>query len=233
MEERITIAKKDNMQLNKFIYDYMPFIKKVISETPYSNLEYEDKLSIGMIVFMNCVKQYEEGKGGFISFTKTCIKNRIIDESKKKNRLTSKLIPFSAQESNDPEMPAFTAIDNESMDFYNKEQERLNLSYEIEIFEKELNEHGIKFSELVKICPKQERSRNLCVQIAYFIISNQSMKENLMKFNRIPQGEISIAFNISPKTVEKHRKYIVTVFLLLLGDYPLIQAFLPQFREVK
>lgn len=213
----------------------MPFIKKVISEIPYSGLEYEEKLSIGMVVFMNCVKQYEQGRGEFkfISFSRVCIKNRIIDESRKSNRLISKLIPLSHETEDDKERAAYAPEDDADIVFYNKEQERLNLSYEIETFEKELVKYGIEFSMLSKICPKQDRSRNQCIKIAHFIVSNQSMKENLLKYNRVSQNEIALALNISPKTIEKHRKYIVTVVILLLGDYPLIQAFLPQFKEVK
>jgi RNA polymerase sigma factor len=35
-------------------------------------------------------------------------------------------------------------------------------------------------------------------------------------------------FNLSERTIEKHRRYIVSLTLILSGDYPGIQAFLPR-----
>ncbi len=231
MEERIVIAKHDNNELNKIIQEYIPFMKKVLSETICLNLEYDDKLSIAMLVFMSCVKQYEKGRGSFLTFVSTCIKNRLIDEGRKNKRKTSNLIPLSQQDESDEINSPLEG--KASIEVYNKEEERLNISYEIKEFEEKLKIFGIKFSELEKISPKQDRARNQCIEVARFIVSNDSMKENFLKYNRLPQGELAIAFNISVKTIEKHRKYIVTIVLLFLGDYPLIQAFLPQFREVK
>ena len=49
---------------------------------------------------------------------------------------------------------------------------------------------------------------------------------------KLPQAQLASALFISPKTIEKHRKYIVTLIILLSGDYPGIRAFLPQYREV-
>jgi hypothetical protein len=47
----------------------------------------------------------------------------------------------------------------------------------------------------------------------------------------LAQAELAKEFGISPKTIEKYRKYIVTLSILLLGDYPGIKAYLPLYRE--
>ena len=225
LKPRLLKAKTNCNELNQLINDYLPFIKKEIAKTPVFQMEYDDKLSIAMLVFMNCVKQYDDESHSFFAFASTCIRNRLIDEGKKLARYRSKVVPLYSDEDEHIESQAETIT---SKRIYEKEQERLALSEEIDSLTSALQELDIKLDSLSDICPKQKRSRNLCFKLAHEIAVNPSLKKQFLQYHRIPQSELAIRFQISKKTIEKHRRYILTTTIILLGDYPAIKTFLPK-----
>lgn len=223
---RLKKAKTDNIELNKLIHDYMPYIKKEVLKTPIFQMEFDDRLSIAMLVFMNCVRQYDENNGGFFPFVSICIRNRLIDEGKKLARYQEKVVPFRSSSENDSLENTESAITSQLA--YKKEQERLSLSEEIDLLSQALMKVNIAFDSLADICPKQNRSRKQCTMLANEIISNPALREPFLRSYRIPQAELARHFGISEKTIEKHRRYIVTIAIIISGDYPGIQAFLPK-----
>ena len=225
--ERIEKAKKDNDALDRLIADYMPFINKTIHEAGGMGIEYDDRLSLAMLAFMNCVRQFEDGKGSFITFAAVSIRNRLIDESRKYTRYAGRVIPLYLDEN---ERAAETPEEKASIAAYSREREREGLSDEIEALSGQLGQFGVSFEDLHRICPRQERARKQCIEIGRYIAGSERMCEILYKHRRLAQSELAKEFGLSEKTVEKHRKYIVTIAVLLTGDYPLIRAFLPKYR---
>jgi len=227
--ERIEKAKSENAELERLITDYMPFIKKTVNDVGNIGMEYDDRLSLAMLTFMNCVKQYDVEKGNFIAFASICIHNRIIDESRKQLRYSGKIQPLFPS---DADAISGTAEDKGSITAYNLEREHESLSDEILIFSGQLKEYGIIFQELPRICPKQDRARKQCITLGRSVAGNNEMLDVLLRFRRLSQSAIAKQFGLSEKTIEKHRKYIITIVILLTGDNPCIRAFLPQYKEV-
>lgn len=229
LNDKIELAKTNTSILNKLITEYQPFIKKEISKSVIYDLEYDDRLSIAMLVFMNCVYQYNEEKGNFLSFLSVSIKNRLIDEGRKLKRQIS-TIPFEQNENNENEILSLTE-EKASLYEYSKEEEQRRLKEEINVLSSILSQFHIDFSTLETICPKQKRSRHLCISLGKEIVSNEKMRLQLLKHHRISQSELAKKFKISEKTIEKHRKYIVVIAIILTGDFPSINAFLPETRR--
>jgi RNA polymerase sigma factor len=228
--ERIELAKNSNSELESLITDYMPFIRKSVYDAGNLDIEYDDKLSLAMLSFMNCVIQFERGRGSFLTFASTCIRNRLFDEGRKQAKYGGKMIPLypeNGQTSTD------TVEGQVSYAAYNMKQEQERLADEIDVFSQQLGEYGVLFEELPRICPKQERARKQCVELGQFVAGREKMRETLLKHRRLAQAELAAEFGLSGKTIEKHRKYIVTIVLLLTGDYPLMRAFLPQYKEAR
>lgn len=124
-------------------------------------------------------------------------------------------------------------VEDVSLQTYSREMEQQTLSYEIEELSTALLPFAITFRELPKICPKQDRSRTLCFEIVKMLLSNKDMKTQLFVHKKLSQAELAAQLDISVKTIEKHRKYIVTLAVLMAGDYPNIKTFLPQYKEVR
>ena len=224
--ERIQIAKNVNVELERLISDYMPFIKKTVNDEGLWgwDIEYDDRLSLAMLTFMNCVKQYQVERGSFMPFAAACIRNRLIDEARKQRRYSGKVIPLISDE----EDALSEAMEgNVSIAIYNREQEQECLCEEISDFSEKLWEYGISFNELSRICPKQERARKQCIELGRYVVNNEEMREKLIRQRRLAQSELARVFGLSEKTIEKHRKYIVAIVIVLAGDYPIIRVFLP------
>lgn len=224
LEEQIEWAKNDRDSLNKLISDYLPFIKSQVSRLQLPALEQEDAQSIAMLVFTSCIQQYRPGRGGFLAFAQTCIRNRLIDESRKQSR-GGAVLSLSGED-------ALSAEDSASLQRYDKELERRELCAEIDEFSARLAPFGLTFAELSRVCPKHRKARVQCIEIARAIVEDSAMRSKLLQQQRLSQSELAEQFHISVKTIEKHRKYIAAVVLLLTGDYPGIQAFLPRWKEV-
>ena len=227
--ERIETAKHDNGELERLIADYLPFIKRIVNDAGTMGMEYDDRLSLAMLSFMSSVKQYAAERGGFLAFTAACIRNRLIDESRKQKKYSEKIIPLFSEEET---QTSDKLMDKASVDAFTMDQERENLSLEIDAFSERLGEYNISFQELPRICPKQTKARRQCIELGRFAVNNDEIREKMLIHRRLAQSELALRFGLSEKTIEKHRKYIVTIILLLSGDYPHIRAFLPQYKEV-
>lgn len=150
LEQRILLAQQDNCELDSLLADYLPYIKKQLSNMTTLGLEYDDMLSLAMLTFVNCVRQYTENRGGFLNFAAVSIKNRLIDEGRKQKRYSSKLVDLESYQ---------------DITDYSIEQERMSLSDEIVALSKALAVFNITFTELPSICPKQDRARNQCIEL--------------------------------------------------------------------
>lgn len=231
LDKRLALAAEDSVERDRLLQDYLPFLKKLIGSLKELALEYDDMLSLSMLVFVNCIRQYKADKGHFLSFVQVCVRNRLIDESRKE-RKNHQVIPFSG--TGDPDSPQESLIEETaSLKQYDRTQERQNLCEEIDGLNEELSDYGILFSQLPRICPKQERTRRQCLDIALALNEDPTLRASLSQRRQLPQRELAERFSLSPKTIEKHRKYIVTLAVLLQGDYPGIQAFLPQGKEMR
>lgn len=220
--EEVLAAQRDHKKLNQLIADYLPFIKKQLFGLKGLRLDRDDMLSVAMLTFSGCVQQYDLDKGNFLAFCGVCIRNRLLDESRRQARYESKILPLF-----DGEGRPSQADGDASMAAYSMEREQTSLALEIEAFSLELKGFGIDFNDLPRVCPKQGRSRALCAGAAEEIAADPSMYQEFMKTGRLPQAALSARLGVSPKTLEKHRKFIVTLVILMAGDYPYIQAFLP------
>lgn len=227
LSHRIGLARADAGELERLVLDYLPFIKKEVGRIGGTALEYDDKLSLGMLVFTNCVRQYEAQRGGFLSYAAVCIRNRLLDETRRLGRGGAPL-SLDAEE----EHAAATVEERASLEAYSCQRERRELREEIDVLAAQLARHGLSFGELARICPRQRRSRALCARLARQVCGDAALREAFQRDGRLPQGELAGRLGISAKTVEKHRRYIVALVVILLGDYPGIGSYIPGYREV-
>ena len=124
---RLKEARMNNVELDRFISDYIPFIKKEVRKANVFQMNYDGKLSVAMLVFMNCVRQYDEECGAFLPFAATCIRNRLIDEGRKLARYYARAASLSADENGgDGHVGAMLAAQG-----YAIEQERISLAEEL------------------------------------------------------------------------------------------------------
>lgn len=220
LEERIILAQADPSELNRLLVEYLPFLKSQVSKIKPRLREFDDMMNSAMLSFTGCVLQYKPEKGAFIPFLQTCIRNRLIDENRKE---AGHPVPVPLNE----EVKAPAAVDAVSILYYNREQENFALREEIASLSAALKEYGVVFNDLPHQCPRQKRSRMQCVMLARYLVTEPELRDKLCRQKKLPQKELAERFSLSVKTVEKHRKYIVTLAVVYMGDYPYVRTFLP------
>lgn len=224
LTESVLAAQQNNAALDALISDYLPFIKSEMAKAGDLGLEYDDRLSLSMLAFMQCVRQYQANRGAFLPFAAAGIRSRLIDEARRQRRHSSRAVPLlAADEQLDlagPERELAAAQ-------YGREEERRALAEEIDALAEALGEQGITFRGLGEVAPRQKRSRNLAAVLARTVLDEENLRQSFVKHRRLPRSELAQKLGISEKTIEKHRVYIVALLTILLGDYPGIRAFLP------
>jgi len=219
--------KEGDVELrDKFINDYIPFILKVISNTVSNKegLKNCDEYSIGLIAFNEAIDKFDSQKStqafNFFSFSEQIIKRRIIDYTRNVMR-RKKEIPISSFEGkeesiyekyyNEPSMPV---------------NDRIELFEEIKSFGKELGNFGLKIRDLSKYTPKHRDSRKMCVNIAKKITANKEIYHKVISKKRFPMKELSKIIDVSPRTLERNREFIISASIIYGNGYERLQSYL-------
>ena len=223
-----TAKSGDKSARDFLITKYKPFIISAASETcgRFLVVGQDDEISIALMAFNEAIDSFDfEKSTAFLSFAKNVIKRRLIDYFRKESRYSSEI---STSE--------FVGIDDEkevnvwevrqAEDVFMHEKTVTARREEILHFSNELNEMGISFSELVEISPKHEDARLRAMEIASIVASNPMLIQYMMKKKSLPAKKIEKMCDCSAKTVERQRKYIIAVVLIIRGDYHYLKEYL-------
>ena len=200
LEETVMLAKEDRLKSEKLICDFKPFIASVIQKRVGRYLE------------------YDINKGKFLSFARLVIINRLIDYFRRQTKI--KTVPLNYNENF--EDPNSELIDKKAVSRYTYQLEEEDRKYEIIEYSRILKEWGIKFEDLVKVCPKQESLRNEYINLAKIIASNNELLQLLKKNKRLPIKEIEKLVPLHRKKIERGRIYIIALILAITNNYSFI-----------
>ncbi|KGG80476.1 RNA polymerase sigma factor SigI [Caloranaerobacter azorensis H53214] len=225
LEDRVEKAKEDAEELNSLIKEYKPFIASTVQKKTGKFLRYghDDELTIGMMAFKEAIESYDKSKGKFLNFAKMVISLRIIDYYRKKEK-DKKIILFNEVEDNE-ENSSVNYNFNRAITIFRDREENEIRKLEIQEYKKELNDWGIDFYDLVKESPKQEKVRNLYKEIAKKIVEDKAVLQSLLSTRRLPIKEIQKIVPIHRKKLERGRKYIIAMVIVLIGDYQYIREY--------
>lgn len=221
------IQKGDTRLRNDFIKDYQPFIASTASEVCKRHIKIgkDDEFSVAMEAFNSSIDKFDPSKNSsFLNFAKLIMKRRVIDHIRvnaKHNNEAS--LDYQQGETETLENTAEISI---SMQQYDAEQEERIRSEEIIEFQKTLNAYKLSFSELASVSPKHRDSKKNMILLAKSICANDPLKSKIIEKGKLPMNELEKTTDVSRKTIERHRKFIISLILLLDGDFPYIQRYL-------
>ena len=209
---------------------YTPFVVKTVSRVTGSfvRLGQDDEVSIGLIAFDEAITKYEWDKNlGFLSFAETVIKRRLIDffRKEKNNRRVIPMSQFEHEGASD-ENPVTVFEAKEAMAKFQKGKEISDRQEEIHSFNLTLLEFGISFAELVELSPKHEDARLRAMEVARLIAGNDALKDHLILKKELPLKHIETQVDISRKTLERQRKYIIALTLILVKDFTYLKEYM-------
>lgn len=213
----------------QILQDYRPFYLRVASNScrKYLVLGRDDEASIAMIAFNEAIDSYNsDGGASFLSFAEIVVKRRLVDYFRRQSK-RSEEIPLSSFESEEHEDSVIQKIESKEAHTVLQIQEETEERRE-EIFRLDqlLSHYGIRFSELVKISPKHQDARDRALQVARTLISDPQLLGHLTQKKSLPLKELESRVEVSRKTLERQRKYIITLTLILIGDFYHLQEYL-------
>lgn len=219
LEERILLIKNENVAFDNVILEYMPFITKCVKAATLKFVSPSDEeIKIGIDAFCDAIMLFNNEKGKFLPFAKLVIKNRLIDYIRKnKNNEQGVCIAF---DSNDD-----IALFDEAIKNYTLKNEEEILKYEVEDFKLKLLNWKIDMIELVNDCPKWMLTRKKCLKIAETISKCDEILDIMFSKYYLPLSKIESKTFEKRKFLEKYRKYIISVVIILVGDYDYLSSF--------
>ena len=220
------IQKGNTSERNRLIKESTPFILKTVSKVckRYIGIE-DDEFSVGIMAFNEAIDKFDYTKGKtFLSFASMVISNKVIDFIRVQAKHTQHSSLDTMSEDGTVEYNKLEA--DTSMQVYMEQEVSTARKDEIEEYQSKLNCFGMSLDELSNISPKHYDTRKNAVSIAQTLISDEEMKNSLMAKKKLPMSALVSKVEFSHKTVERHRKYIIAIVLLLDSDYKYLQEYL-------
>ncbi|PQD95004.1 RNA polymerase sigma-I factor [Pradoshia eiseniae] len=228
MEDMVYSIQKGDFDLrNDLIEQYKPFIKRSVSSVCKRYItDTDDEFSIGLIAFNDAIDRFSYEKGtALLSFADTMIKRRVIDhlrvQSRKKQELS---IDFSVATEDGYAQSLLEA--DRSIEFHKEEIDAERRRDEIKSFTGRLQSFGITFDQLVQASPKHADARKNAISIARIVAEDSSMLNYLFQKKKLPLKILESKVNVSRKTIERNRIYIVAMVLVLSGDYRFLSDYI-------
>lgn len=222
LKEIIAAQNGDPLAREQFIQKHKPFITRVSSVIchRYLNWDNDDELSIALSAFNEAIDSYNPQKGAsFAGFAQNVIKRRLIDLFRKEAK--EQLIRSSPMDANDPELNRYDA--GASQEVYQANQRNADFAEIVELYIKALVEYGLTLEDLVKASPKHRDSKERLIKAAYELSRQPILLESMRQHKMLPIKELESLTGLKRKILEKGRRYIIAITLILTEPdfYPL------------
>jgi len=223
---KINNAKNNTDDMHVLIEEYMPFIKsEVYKSKSYDKFEIDDLLSIAMLAFSESVDKYDEEKGNFISFSSKIVNLRLIDYYRSQAKYDNEILDKNTGETSERSIVE-SGLDKKSIEEFSESELNLLRREEIMEFKEELTKFSIDFVKLKKSSPRKKELRNMCFEIADYIIENEELQNRLRTNRTLDLEKICGKFEVHRKKVERARSYIIAIVIILDRDYMFIRDYI-------
>jgi RNA polymerase sigma factor len=210
------IQNGDEITRRFIIHQYKPYIVNLVGHICKRYMTWSDEeSSIGLIAFNRAIDTFQATKGRtFLNYAYLLISRDLINlyHQNKKNTHSLSLNYASEEE-------ASTAMSFEiekALQFYQEKVESNSLVDEILELDQLLHDFGIGFEELEDVSPKHRDTRMLLNEMSYRFIQDRELVEELTRKKRFPSSAFTKKMGYHLKTIERFRKYIITVIIILL-----------------
>ena len=224
-------AKNDRLAFDRLAGEQQAFIRRQAYRTVGHFISSSDEeWSTALLGFYEAVQNYSAEKGNFQTFAGMVIRRRLIDEIRRTRKERMEICVPNETLDGDPDEENMTSLD---MEIGRKAAERScdsrpegnPLREEIEAFRQDLAGFGISFSDLPDSSPSSAKTRENCAAAVRTILAHGDLRRTVLQTGKLPMKELEDLCGLPRKKLERHRKYIVAVILILEGDYPMIAEY--------
>ena len=211
----------DKAAREELIRAYTPLVLRVGSQVSgrYLTVGQDEEVSVGLLALNEAIDRFDPARGSaFIPFAELVIKRRMMDYYRRQKSRVE--VPLSDLTSEDGEGNPLQGVEmREAIAEHQRQQEAEERREEIARYARRLAEFGICFSDLVAVCPKHADARARAVGIARTVAADPLLSQHLLTRRELPLKQLEDRVGVSRKTLERQRKYIIAVALLLLEDF--------------
>jgi RNA polymerase sigma factor len=225
----LRIQQGDIRLRNQFITDYQPYVAKMTSRfcKRYIDPSRDDEFSIALLAFNEAINQFSAEMGrSFFGFAETVVRRRLIDYVRKEKRFAGQ-IPYSSFDAEDEEENVVNPIEvHQAIEQYEHDkvaEERRNEIAELNMM---LSQFGISFMDLVEASPKHTDSREALFDIARLLAGSRTMMTTLVQKKILPIKDLLDVVQVSRKTLERNRKFIIAIALIYNGPFAYLKDYL-------
>lgn len=203
-------ARYNTEAMERLKHHYQPLIAaRVMLHMGFWRPEY---MEAGCEALEEAVQSYREEKGSFTTHFRQVLKYRLIDLRRREK--VDKVVPTSSLS----EEHHTRAVNDASISAYHEEVEVSRRREEILMFQQELQALGLSMQEIASASPKHAETRAVCRRACRMMRVNPDLLERAAR-GRLPVSELSGLLEINPKTLERHRKYLVACAVALVGEH--------------
>ena len=223
--------KEDLEAREAFLAESQAFIRHVASQACYRSLEWgkDDELSEALIVFNEAIDLFVVDKGvPFLAYARVLMKRRLIDYYRRQ-RLRQAI--SLDQEEIGRGIDVYLGLDE-----FREQEQNSERAAEIQQFSKALATFQLTYQDLVVVSPKHRDSRETLLRAARELAFDTELWLQVERKGKVPMQALALKTEIHPKVLERGRKYILAVALLIANqhDYVYLREYvLPQERGVK
>ncbi len=219
-------ATGDTEAREQLLKSYLPFVERVASGVcGRAVARTDDEFQIALVALNEAIDAYRTDRGAFISFAETVMRRRLIDSFRVNSRMRE--LPFTSFEEEDDEGNMQNTVETSSaLEAFARDQETSARAEEIARYAVELGAYGLRFQDLVDVSPKHVDARRNAIDAAKIVARDPELRSMFLKSRSLPLKQLEARVQVSRKTLERQRSYIVAVIVLLLGDYALLHSFI-------
>lgn len=194
----------------------------------YLQVGRDDEVSVGLIALNEAVNHWRRGSGAsFPAFAEMVVRRRLIDHFRRE--VARHETPFSEFDQADDEGEVFNPVEVAvALDAERERREGEDRRAEIARFQELLRQYGITLRDLVRLSPRHSDARARAVAVARAIAENPGWVEFLRRSRGLPLREIERQpeLGVSRKTIERQRKFIIAVALILIEGLETLKVYL-------
>ncbi|MBM7551187.1 RNA polymerase sigma-I factor [Thalassobacillus pellis] len=228
LDEQVDLAKQGDEEIrNHLLKQYQPFIAKNVSEVckRYIDQNSDDEFSIGLLAFNEAIDSFSSDRGSsFLSFARLVIKRKVIDYIRNEQKhLVAASLDEEYENEEQMENPSEVIAAKEH---YERETEAWYRREEIKDFQIKLKQYRLSFKELTEVSPQHRDARDSAVKVARQIHDDEALREKVLEKGRLPIKDLIDRVEVSKKTLERNRKFILAMVILMSGDYVYLQDYI-------
>jgi len=212
------LKQGDEKARELLITNYHAFIVKMARR--YSgetgDILHTDAYSVALIAFNEAADQYAEDRGvSFPTFAAQVIKRRLIDLARRNAKFA-------------PELSVAELPDAQVLEEASRWED---LAEDVAWFENALKEYRVSLEDLVRETPKHKDTRCLAIAIARHVVDDPGLLAHFRTRKALPFKSLLLRFRCNPKTIQRHRKYIIALCIALSGCSPYLRDYVLSVAE--